>query len=534
MPTEVTEAPPAPTQDLGRTPTLLETLSTRMDISDAPTTTAKTLPPILDDPDAKKPEKEKEEEIPKKEKDEEQPPKKEDEEKHPKKEDEEAQLQKDSETIADKLFKKRTPKEPKKPAEEKKKPDDEKAKEKPPEEKPRPARRPAPVVDEATITERASAAAASAATRAVTDAMAKSAAKPLPEIEKPIEERLSAEEKKQFVVYKELEQLDPVRYKGVTEKYLKSLNEIADYVKNWTKETPGVKFNADDPEHNDFFERVEPDVDEDDWVDAKASLRARDIAARAVAPVNERMQQMERDRARTALEPFVQQKQAEAVIQLVENFDPAVAASIRKPEGLKEFNEKDPISASILNNAAEMLGMLAAEVVKLHDPNAGVAYSATNAAHKEIADFIMGQETRISKLAPQDKERDGKMFIGRLQYRQLPEEQKLRYWFLEQDDVISLLAQKYALRAKNLRDARVDDFNKTADRLGYKKIDAPNKTPKPEADKVREAAKTKMDSSSPEATSRASVKTTAGTPSTTPNDTASAIVGKLFGHLRSS
>lgn len=528
------EAPPAPAQDLGRTPTLLETLATRIDISDAPTSTAKTLPPILDDPDAKKPEKEKEEPAPKEEKKDEQPPKNEDEEKPPKKEDEEAQLQKDSETIADKLFKKRATREAKK--EEKKKPDEEKAKEKekPQEEKPKPTRRPAPVVDEAAITERASAAAAGAATKAVTDAMARSSAKPPAEQEKPIEERLSAEEKKQFVVYKELEQLDPTRYKGVTEKYLKSLNEISDYVKTWTKENTGVKFNPDDPEHNEFFERVEPEVDEDDWVDAKASLRARDIAARAVAPVNERMQQMERDRARTALEPFVQQKQVEAVVQLVEHFDPEVAASIRKPEGLKEFNEKDPITASILNNAAEMVGMLAAEVVKLHDPTAGVPYSATNAAHKEIADFIMGQEQRITKLAPQDKERDGKMFIGRLQYRQLPEDQKSRYWFLEQDDVISLLAQKYALRAKNLRDARVEDFNKTADRLGYKKMDAPNKTPKAETDKVREAAKTKMDTSSPEATSRASVKTTAGTPNSTPTDTASAIVGKLFGHLRSS
>lgn len=362
------EAPPAPAQDLGRTPTLLETLATRIDISDAPTSTAKTLPPILDDPDAKKPEKEKEEPAPKEEKKDEQPPKNEDEEKPPKKEDEEAQLQKDSETIADKLFKKRATREAKK--EEKKKPDEEKAKEKekPQEEKPKPTRRPAPVVDEAAITERASAAAAGAATKAVTDAMARSSAKPPAEQEKPIEERLSAEEKKQFVVYKELEQLDPTRYKGVTEKYLKSLNEISDYVKTWTKENTGVKFNPDDPEHNEFFERVEPEVDEDDWVDAKASLRARDIAARAVAPVNERMQQMERDRARTALEPFVQQKQVEAVVQLVEHFDPEVAASIRKPEGLKEFNEKDPITASILNNAAEMVGMLAAEVVKLNLP----------------------------------------------------------------------------------------------------------------------------------------------------------------------
>lgn len=528
---DIAEAPPAPTQDISKTPTLLETLSGMADLSEAPQIKGRSLPPIAEDPKKKKEEEPRQEDEPAKEED---PPKEE----KPKKEEEEAQLQKDAEAISEKLFKNRTPKE--KPAakkeEEPKKPDEE---EKPKEDpaKPAKARRAAPAAstyDEAAITERASAAAAGAATKAVTDAMARSSARPLSEQEKPIEDRLSAEERKQFVVYKELEQLDPTRYKGVVGKYIKSLEEISDYVKTWGKENPGVKFNPDGEEHNDFFARVEPDVDEDDWVDAKASLRARDIAARAIAPVNERMQQMERARARTALEPIVQQKQLEAVHHLVEHFDPEVAASIRKPDGVKELGENDPITAGILNSTAEMLGSLAAEVIRLHDPSAGVAYDGNNSAHKEIADFIMGQERRIASLAPQDKERDGKMFISRLQYQQLPEEQKARYWYLSQDDVIYLMAQKYASQAKKLRDSKIEEFNKTADRLGYKKSEASKSTLPGDDKKAKEQPKPKDNPPSPEATSRATVKPTPGTPSTQNNDIASAIVGKLFSHLRSS
>lgn len=541
------EAPPAPTQDINKTPTLLETLASTMDLSDAPQIRGRSMPPIVEDPKKKKPEKE--EPAPeehKEEKQEDQPPKPGAEAKALKQKEEEAQLQKDSDAIADKLFKKRTPKESKqegdkkgtaeqKPTEEKPvvKADEKKPEDKSDKSKPRRVAQ-APAVDEAAITERASAAAASAATKAVSDALTKGSAQPQDKLEKGPEDKLSPEERKQFVVYKELESIDPSRYKGVTDKYLKSLDEISDYVKTWAKENPGMKFDADDEQHNAFFARVEPNVDDDDWVDAKASLRARDIAARAIAPMNERMQKMERDRARAELEPFVQHKQLEAVHQLVEYFDPEVAAMVRKPEGVKELAEKDPITAAILTSTAEMLGTLAAEVVRLHDPTAGAVYSADNAAHREIAEFILGQERRISALAPQDKERDGKMFVSRKQFQALAEDQKARYWFLSQDDVINLLAQKYAAQAKNLRDSKLEEFNKTADRLGFKKVDAPNTAPKTDPAKPKETPKAKDNPPSPEALSRATLKPTPGTPTTQNNDTASAIVGKLFGHLRSS
>lgn len=538
------EAPPAPTQDVSKTPTLLETLASTMDLSDAPQIKGRSLPPIGIEPDKKekkKPEEKQEEPKPK-----EEPPKP-DEEPAPKKKEDEAQLQKDAETISDKLFKKRTSKEVVKPAGDKKgtadaqstedpppvKPGDAKPKDEKPPDKPK-TRRTVPALDEAAITERAASAAATAATRAVSDAMSKGGAKPTDKLEKGPEDKLSSEERKQFVVYKELEQLDPARYKGVSERYLKSLDEISDYVKTWSKENPGVKFDPDDEQHNTFFERVEPAVDEDDWVDAKANLRARDIAARAIAPVNEKMQQMERDRARTALEPFIQQKQLEAVHHFVEHLEPETAATIRKPEGMKELREKNPIAASVLTDHAEMLGHLAAETIRLHDPMAGVEYSPTSAAHREIADFIVGQERRISALSPQDKERDGKMFISRLQYQQLPEDQRSRYWYLNQDDVIQLLAQKYAAQAKKLRDERIEQFNKTAESLGYKKIDAPNPAPKKEEPKPKEQPKPKDNPPSPEAVSRASVKTT-GSATPPPNDDiAGAIVGTLFNRLRSS
>lgn len=525
------EAPQAPAQDFNKTPTLLETLASTMDLSDAPQIRGKSLPPIVDDPKKKKVEEDKEKPAPK-----EEPPKPE----VKKTEEEEAALQKQAETISDKLFKKRAPKESKKeePKKEAEKPTEEKPivksdEEKPKEDKPK-TRRQSPAMDEAAITERASAAAASAATKAVSDALSKGGTKPADKLEKGPEDKLSADERKQFVVYKELEQIDPTRYKGVTDKYLKSLDEISDYVKTWSKDNPGVKFDPDDDQHNTFFQRVEPAVDEDDWVDAKASIRARDIAARAVAPVNERMQQMERDRAKTALEPFVQQKQLEAVHHLVEHFDPEVAAAIRKQDGIKELGEKDPITASILTSTAETLGTIAAEVVRLHDEVGGVPYSATNAVHREIADFILGQEHRISSLPPHEKERDGKMFIGRQQYQQLSDDQKARYWFLNQDDVIYLLAQKYASQAKKLRDSKIDEFNKTADKLGFKKIEAPKTTPATEEKKPKETPKPKENSPSPESISKAAVKPTPGTPTTENTDVASAIVGKLFGHLRSS
>jgi len=123
-------APPAnaPVQDLGKTPTLLESLAGQMDMSDAPVIKGRELPPIAED-DGKKPEKkEKAEEPPK--------PEEKPEEKKTREEREAAEqeaFKKAGEGIAEKLFKKRGGPPKKDEAGEKEKPADKKVDEdKPP------------------------------------------------------------------------------------------------------------------------------------------------------------------------------------------------------------------------------------------------------------------------------------------------------------------------------------------------------------------------------------------------------------------
>lgn len=519
----------APVRDLGKAPTLLETLAGQVDLSDATIIRAKNVQPPAEENRATKkpPEKKKEaaetttttttEEKPDEKK------KREDAEKT-----QEAEWKKAGETISEKLFR------GKKKAETKAETKTEtKAEDQPPEKKtdepptPKPRKR----ASEAEITERAAAAAAEAATRAVSQMAPKQETKT--ELEKPPEDSLTPAERKQFEVYRELESWKPEAYKGVTARYLKSLTEIQDYVKTWAKENPGVKFDPNDEQHNEFFERIEPPVDEDDWDDAKANIRAREISAQTVKPLNDKLQQMEQERARAMLEPVVQQKTLQGVHMLINEFDPAIAAEIVKPDGLKELQEKDPITVSILNHIAGVVGALVAEVVRLHDVNGGVQYDPANQTHKEIADFILGQEARIQKLSPADRIRDGKRFITRFDYRNLPPAEKSAYWFLDQDDITYLLAQKYALQAQKIRDAEVAKFNSTAEKLGYKKIEGTTSGTKTGGAKPAQPAKTTTTVTSPEAVSRTSVKTATGKDGKTAPSEAEVILGSMFQRLRS-
>ncbi len=520
---ETLEAPPAPVQDLGKTPTLLETLSRQMDISGAPQLRPKELPHITEE---KKEEKEAEtEEKP--------PEKKAEEEKKEEKADLTEEWRKANETVAEKMFKKRGPPKKEEAGDKKdetpagKKVDEEKPKGK--EEERKPTRKRA---SEAEITERAAAAAAEAATNAISKLAPRSETSPPPKTSLP-QDNLTPAERKQFDVYQELESSQPDRYKGVTAKYLKSLGEIQDYVKTWAKENPGAKFDPDAEDHNDFFARVEPDVDEDDWVDAKANLRARDISSQAIKPLNDKLQQMEQDRAQSMMEPVIQRKSMEGVHQFLNEFDQDIAAEIAKPDGVKGLQEKDPITAGILNHFAGVMVSLVGEVVRLHDPNAGVQFDSRNPAHKEIADFILSQEERIAKLPANDRMRDGKRFIGRLAYRNLPPDDKPAYWFLDQDDITDLLAQKYALQAKKIRDTEIEKFNKTAETLGYKKLDGAKPGAKQAAARSAQPDKPKETASSPEAISKTSLKTATGTDGKPKPGEAEVILGSLFHRLRS-
>ncbi len=530
-----TETPPAPVQNLSKTPTLLETLAEQMDLSGAPQIKAKELPRIAEqiqptnkapEPPEKKKEKPPEKKAEKK--GDESPPEKKPEEKAAI----EDEWKKANETVAEKLFKKKPPKEGEPggtPAD--KKVDAEKGKGKAEEEPPAPTKRKrSSVTNEAEITERAAAAASEAATRAVSKALSKPEEKPAT---KPVEDSLTPAERKQFNIYQELEAWKPEAYKGVTAKYLGSLKEIQDYVKTWAKENPGVQFDPNDEQHNEFFERIEPPVDEDDWDDAKANIRAREISSQAVKPLNDKLQAMEQERARNMMEPVLQQKALQGVHMLLNEFDPALAVEIAKPEGVKELQEKDPITAGILNHVAGIVSSLVSEIVRLHDPNAGIPFNASNPAHKEIADFILSQEARIAKLPREDQLRDGKRFIGRFDYRSLPPEQKDSYWFLDQDDITYLLAQKYAIQAKKIREEAVTKFNETAEKLGYKKLDGAKPGAKAASEKTAQPSKPAKTTTSPEAVSRTTVKTAAGPDGKAAPDQAQVILGSLFHRLRS-
>lgn len=528
------ETATAPVQDISKTPTLLETLAGQMDLSNAPMIRGKELPRIAEENDQKKPPEKKAPE--KKAETETKPPEEKPEDKKKREAAEktqEAEWKKAGETISEKLFKGRGKKQP--PTEEEggdggATPAEKKVDEEPVKGKEQPRRKRASQIDEAEITERAAAAAAEAATRAVSKALPKSEPKQ-PDLPKPPEENLTPAERKQFDVYKELEAWKPDQYKGVTEKYLKSLTEIQDYVKTWGKENPGVKFDPNDEQHNEFFERVEPPVDEDDWDDAKANIRARAISEQAVKPLNEKLQQMERERAKTMMEPVLQQKTLEGVHMLLNEFDPNIAAEIVKPDGVKQLQEKDPITVGILNHVAGVVSSLVSEVVRL--TNGGAEFDPANQAHQEIADFILGQEARISKLPADARMRDGKRFIKRIDYFNLPPGERAAYWFLDQDDISYLLAQKYALQAKKIRDAEVEKFNATAEKLGYKKVDGAQPGAKTGAARQSQTARTTTTTESPEALSRTSVKTAGGKDVKGAPSQAEIILGSMFQRLRS-
>ena len=206
---------------------------------------------------------------------------------------------------------------------------------------------------------------------------------------------------------------------------------------------------------------------------------------------------------------------------------------ITKPDGIKGLTEKDPITVGILNHTAGVVSALAAEIVRLHDPNAGVNFDPQNSTHKEIADFIIEQEKRIAGMPLEDRMRNGKRFIGRLAFRSLSPEEKGGYWFLDQDDITYLLAQKYALQAKKIRDESVSKFNETAEKLGYKKAEGAKAATKTTETKTSQPAKAKETTSSPEATSKTSVKTASGNDGKTAPGEAEVILGGLFQRLRS-
>jgi hypothetical protein len=283
---------------------------------------------------------------------------------------------------------------------------------------------------------------------------------------------LSEPVKKKVVVLRQMEKLQPEKYKGVADKYKANLIKIEEYKDKWEKENPGQEYDEEAEEHTEFYEKnqLSQPWDDEDYSDAKAEIIAARRVAESSAETNKKLSQLEREKKGLEARPVIDRVQTVAARnywgQIGGDFDGLIQENGQLDQAkFKALQEKNPDFLNVTLESAKRLDALVEAAFLLK--KGLVDYSQDNPAHAFLSKFAVSKEQELLA-EPPDKQRDqnGRPFKPANEYYKLPQGEREAFWTFGEGDLAALLARSESKKMKQFIAAEEEKFNRWAKSKG--------------------------------------------------------------------
>lgn len=278
--------------------------------------------------------------------------------------------------------------------------------------------------------------------------------------------------KKKVVVLRQMEKLQPEKYKGVADKYKANLMKIQEYQDKWQKENPGQDFDEEAEEHTEFYEKnqlFQPWEDED-YSDAKAEIIAARRVAESTAETNRKLSQLEREKKGLEARPVIDRVQTVAARnywgQIGGDFDGLIQDNGQLDQAkFKALQEKNPDMLNVTLESAKRLDTLVEAAFLLK--KGLVDYDKNNPAHTFLSQFAVAKEKELmAEDADKQRDQNGRPFKPASEYYALPQAQRDAFWTFGEGDLAALLARDESKNMKRYITAEEDKFNRWAKAKG--------------------------------------------------------------------
>ena len=328
----------------------------------------------------------------------------------------------------------------------------------------------------AMTTEEIVAAAAEGAARAFTATKAKP--DDAPKVDEP---KLPPDEQDKVEILSKMEVLYPAKYKGIADKYKKSLKALDTYAKEWEKNNTGQEFDESSPEHAEFYKENDVDWSDLDFQKAIARIAAEDAVKPLEQKANEREAESERQKELERRQGEIVAQQNTAAQHFWGELGDDVADFVNADGSLnmakvKQLQESDPEGLSIRVTAAKALD---AEVAEIHKLYAGLVKNDPdgNQIHRNVNQFAAAQERKLA-MKPTDEKlnREGKVFVPAAQWFRMTKTERENHWTFSAEDIAFLRAKDLA-SATNKRIEFAEEAHKRWAKSRGIQLEDPNEKP---------------------------------------------------------
>lgn len=298
-------------------------------------------------------------------------------------------------------------------------------------------------------------------------------------------------------------------HKGLDKKFKTFFEKSKSFLDNKIKDDPSFD-PEDDYEYKEFMEKNRPEVSPAELKKIEKSMwiqQAKEEAKRELMPEQEKIRK-EMERSKKA--PRVQQAKA-AFRSMAQNIIIPEEVNKRFSEGgqdaIEEFRKENPLEFQIMERATGDLLSASDTLTDILMNN--VDLDMSNEVHKGLLDWVNEEQENYIKSG--QTEQDGRMFMRRERYFQIPEDKRSAYYTWSDDDLLKILA----LRSKERVAAELAQQREILEKSGY--VKASNSVPQnPAPQQVAQAPAPQAPKISPAPRAGGTV----GKQSTTPPDNA--------------
>lgn len=311
---------------------------------------------------------------------------------------------------------------------------------------------------------------------------------PKPEAAKPEEEAIPEELKAHAPDYAQLEKLFPNKYKPGLVKRVAGFKqaEIA-YADKWEAANTGETFNADAPEHEEFYTKNQPQIDPADLEEARFERRYQQRFARDVTP---ELDAVKLERAMTKAEPVAKSAAGAVGIKIFKALNENHEGELT-PEAIKAWAEAEPLAAKASQTVAEEFLPVAHTASLLWD---GVLkLDPTKPVHKSAQTMFVQMETELAAASPAELTNPaGQKWIPLAKFNAMPEAQRARFYTTTREALVNYIGLIAAEKARKMTEEVTAEEQTRAEyyakKFGYVKAQDPNPAPAKAAETVETPA----------------------------------------------
>lgn len=248
------------------------------------------------------------------------------------------------------------------------------------------------------------------------------------------EDSLLPEEKEVYDLAKYASEKMP-EYKGADQQFKEYFTGTRQYIEKRLKEDPHINLSEDE-EYKTFIARNRPKFGASDARKVEQEMLLEKAEARAREKLRPEIERVKREQEKIALAPKVQQKKAQ-VQQVVKQIIPEDFRKVLEEEGgLDKLSKTKPMEFAAID---AVTGQAMASANLLVDITTGnVNYDPSNNDHVALLDWVNQQQDAFINSG--QTHRDGKIFMRRERYFQLPEDKRSEYYTWSDDDLLQVIA----------------------------------------------------------------------------------------------